>query len=79
MNHIIESVIEEFAIELLGKSGYQYVYASNIDTPGSMVLATIQKFQPEEGNVCPKRSKRKNIIVIVNEAPQTQYEQEATI
>jgi len=37
MNKITESAIEEFAIELLEKSGYQYVYASDIapdsDTP----------------------------------------------
>ena len=37
MNHITESAIEEFAIELLKKSGYQYVYAPDIvpdsDTP----------------------------------------------
>ena len=37
MNHITESAIEEFAIELLEKFGYQYVHAPNIapdsDTP----------------------------------------------
>jgi len=37
MNKITESAIGEFAIELLEKSGYQYVYAPNIapdsDTP----------------------------------------------
>jgi|GEM_PF-1362153 len=37
MTRITESAIEEFAIELLKKSGYQYVYAPNIapdsDTP----------------------------------------------
>jgi hypothetical protein len=37
MNKITESAIEEFAIELLKKSGYQYVYAPDIapnsDTP----------------------------------------------
>ena len=37
MNHITESAIEEFIIELLEKSGYQYVYAPDIapdsDTP----------------------------------------------
>ena len=37
MTRITESAIEEFAIELLEKSGYPYVYASNIspdsDTP----------------------------------------------
>ena len=33
MTRITESSIEEFAIELLGKSGYQYVYAPDSDTP----------------------------------------------
>jgi hypothetical protein len=37
MNEITESAIEEFAIELLEKSGYQYIYAPDIapdsDTP----------------------------------------------
>ena len=32
MKHITESVIEDFAIKLLEKSGYQYVYASDNDT-----------------------------------------------
>ncbi len=79
MNHITESAIEEFAIELLEKSGYQYVYASDSDTLGGVVFATIQKFQPEGGNVYPKLSDRRNIIVIANEAPQTQYGQETII
>lgn len=40
---------------------------------GGVVFATIQKFQPEEGNVYPMLSDRKNIIVIVDEAHRTQY------
>ena len=40
---------------------------------GGVVFTTIQKFQPEEGNVFPKLSDRKNIIVIADEAHRTQY------
>ena len=40
---------------------------------GGIVFSTIQKFQPEEGNVYEKLSDRKNIIVIADEAHRTQY------
>ena len=40
---------------------------------GGIVFTTIQKFQPEEGNVYPTLSERKNIIVIADEAHRTQY------
>lgn len=40
---------------------------------GGIVFTTIQKFQPEEGNVYEKLSDRKNIIVIADEAHRTQY------
>ena len=40
---------------------------------GGVVFTTIQKFQPEDGNVYPKLSDRRNIIVIVDEAHRTQY------
>ena len=40
---------------------------------GGVVFTTIQKFQPEEGNVYPKLSERRNIIVIADEAHRTQY------
>ncbi len=40
---------------------------------GGVVFTTIQKFQPEEGNVFEKLSDRKNIIVIADEAHRTQY------
>jgi len=40
---------------------------------GGIVFTTIQKFVPEEGNVYPKLSDRKNIIVIADEAHRTQY------
>ena len=38
-----------------------------------MVFTTIQKFQPDEGNVYETLSERKNIIVIADEAHRTQY------
>jgi type I restriction enzyme, R subunit len=40
---------------------------------GGVVFTTIQKFQPEEGNVYELLSKRKNIVVIADEAHRTQY------
>ncbi len=40
---------------------------------GGVVFSTIQKFQPEEGNVYEVLSERKNIIVIADEAHRTQY------
>lgn len=40
---------------------------------GGVVFTTIQKFQPDEGNVYEELSDRKNIIVIADEAHRTQY------
>ncbi|MBT4551873.1 type I restriction endonuclease subunit R, partial [bacterium] len=40
---------------------------------GGVVFTTIQKFQPDEGNVYEKLSARKNIVVIADEAHRTQY------
>jgi type I restriction enzyme R subunit len=40
---------------------------------GGVVFTTIQKFQPEEGNVYEKLSDRANIIVMADEAHRTQY------
>jgi type I restriction enzyme, R subunit len=40
---------------------------------GGIVFTTIQKFQPDEGNVYEKLSDRRNIIVIADEAHRTQY------
>lgn len=40
---------------------------------GGVVFTTIQKFQPEEGNVYDQLSDRTNIIVIADEAHRTQY------
>ncbi len=40
---------------------------------GGVVFSTIQKFQPEDGNVYEQLSDRKNIVVIADEAHRTQY------
>ncbi len=40
---------------------------------GGVVFSTIQKFQPEDGNVYQQLSDRRNIVVIVDEAHRTQY------
>ena len=40
---------------------------------GGVVFSTIQKFQPDEGNVYDELSNRRNIIVVVDEAHRTQY------
>ncbi|MEB3206881.1 MAG: type I restriction endonuclease subunit R [Vampirovibrionales bacterium] len=40
---------------------------------GGMVFTTIQKFQPESGNVYEELSSRSNIVVIADEAHRTQY------
>jgi len=40
---------------------------------GGVIFTTIQKFQPEEGNVYDELSNRRNIIVIADEAHRTQY------
>ena len=40
---------------------------------GGIVFSTMQKFQPEEGNVFDLLSERRNIVVITDEAHRTQY------
>lgn len=40
---------------------------------GGIVFTTIQKFQPQEGNVYEELSDRRNIVVIADEAHRTQY------
>ena len=40
---------------------------------GGVVFTTIQKFQPESGNVYETLSERSNIVVIADEAHRTQY------
>jgi len=40
---------------------------------GGVIFATIQKFQPQEGNIYDELSNRRNIIVLADEAHRTQY------
>ena len=40
---------------------------------GGVIFSTIQKFQPDEGNIYEQLSARRNIVVIVDEAHRTQY------
>lgn len=40
---------------------------------GGVVFATIQKFQPDNGNVYETLTERKNVVVIADEAHRTQY------
>jgi type I restriction enzyme, R subunit len=40
---------------------------------GGVIFTTIQKFQPDEGNVYETLSERRNIVVIADEAHRTQY------
>lgn len=40
---------------------------------GGVIFSTIQKFQPENGNVYEELSNRRNIVVIADEAHRTQY------
>jgi type I restriction enzyme R subunit len=40
---------------------------------GGAVFTTIQKFQPDEGNIYDLLSDRQNIVVVVDEAHRTQY------
>lgn len=40
---------------------------------GGVIFTTIQKFQPNEGNVYETLSERENIVVIADEAHRTQY------
>jgi type I restriction enzyme R subunit len=42
-------------------------------TSGGVVFSTIQKFQPDQGNVYELLSARSNIVVIADEAHRTQY------
>ena len=40
---------------------------------GGVIFSTIQKFQPDEGNIFDTLSDRENIVVIADEAHRTQY------
>ncbi len=40
---------------------------------GGVVFTTIQKFQPDEGNIYETLSERENVVVVADEAHRTQY------
>jgi type I restriction enzyme R subunit len=40
---------------------------------GGVIFTTIQKFQPEEGNVYEELTDRRNVVVVADEAHRTQY------
>jgi type I restriction enzyme R subunit len=40
---------------------------------GGVIFSTIQKFQPDQGNVYEQLSDRRNIVVIADAAHRTQY------
>ncbi len=40
---------------------------------GGVVFSTIQKFQPDDGNIYEELSDRRNIVVVADEAHRTQY------
>jgi type I restriction enzyme R subunit len=40
---------------------------------GGVIFSTIQKFQPDDGNVYDELSNRRNIVVLADEAHRTQY------
>ena len=40
---------------------------------GGVIFTTIQKFQPEDGNVYDELTNRRNVVVIADEAHRTQY------
>lgn len=40
---------------------------------GGVIFSTIQKFQPEEGNIHPCLTTRQNVVVIADEAHRSQY------
>ncbi|MTI56420.1 MAG: type I restriction endonuclease subunit R [Geosporobacter ferrireducens] len=61
MNKITENTIEEFAVELLGKSGYQYIYAPDIapdsDTPERQSFEDVlllERLETAVGRINPK-------------------------
>lgn len=79
-NDLDDQLFDTFAAskQLLGQEPVQAENRNHLKellnvSSGGIVFTTIQKFQPEEGNVYPQLSDRKNIIVIADEAHRTQY------
>ncbi|GAB2954982.1 type I restriction endonuclease subunit R [Hymenobacter coalescens] len=79
-NDLDDQLFDTFAasVQLLRQEPYQVKDRDDLKdklrvASGGVVFSTIQKFQPEEGNVYEELSARSNIIVIADEAHRTQY------
>ena len=79
-NDLDDQLFDTFASskELLRQKPVQAENRENLKdllkvSSGGVVFATIQKFQPDSGNVYEELSSRKNIVVIADEAHRTQY------
>lgn len=88
-NRLTESAIEDFAIRLFERLGYDCIHAPDITPDGDrperslydevlltgrltnvtsvVFFSTIQKFQPQDGNMCEQLPARKNIVLIADE------------
>ncbi|MBK9763003.1 MAG: type I restriction endonuclease subunit R [Flavobacteriales bacterium] len=79
-NDLDDQLFDTFAasVQLLRQEPVQAVDRDHLKellkvASGGVVFTTIQKFQPEEGNVYDELSARENIVVIADEAHRTQY------
>jgi type I restriction enzyme R subunit len=79
-NDLDDQLFDTFAAskQLLRQEPVQAEYRGHLKemlkvASGGVVFTTIQKFHPDEGNVYETLSKRRNIIVIADEAHRTQY------
>lgn len=79
-NDLDDQLFDTFAssTQLLRQEAQQVEDGQNLKellkvASGGVIFSTIQKFQPEEGNVYETLSERENIVVIADEAHRTQY------
>ena len=79
-NDLDDQLFETFAAskQLLRQDPVQAIDRSHLKellrvASGGVVFTTIQKFQPEDGNVYELLSDRRNIVVVADEAHRTQY------
>ena len=79
-NDLDDQLFDTFAAskQLLRQSPVQAENREQIKTllnvaSGGVIFSTIQKFQPNEGNIYKQLSNRRNIVVIADEAHRTQY------
>ena len=83
-NDLDDQLFDTFAAsrQLLRQEPVQAIDRPHLKTllkvvAGGVVFSTVQKFQPESGNVHDELSDRRNIVVIADEAHRTQYGFEA--